>query len=87
MQIVQNNSGIERNQNSDEHTNSKLNQKKDFVHQTSPKLKTKTSQKERKNRKMTKKIYHRIKKRNLNIENHHDLEVSHEKIMNFHSTI
>ena len=36
---------------------------------------------ERKNQKLEEKIYHKIKKKNLHIENHHDFEISHEKIM------
>ena len=79
LKIVQNNSENESNQHTNEQMNSKTDQQKELVHQTSPKQKTQTSQKERKNRKMTKKSYHRIKMRNLHIENHHDLEVSQEK--------
>ena len=61
--------------------NSKPTQQKELVHHTSPKLETKTSQKEEKIEKWKKKIYHRIKKSNLNIENHRELEVSHKKII------
>ena len=60
--------------------NSKPTKQKELVHQTSPKLETKTSQKEEKIGKWKKKFYHRMKKRNLNIQNHHELEVSHKKI-------
>ena len=63
--------------------NSKPTQQKELAHQKSSKPETKMSQKERKIRKMTEKI----KKRNLNIENHHDLEASHKKIIkhSFHN--
>ena len=45
-----NNSGTELNQHTDEQRSSKTDQQKELVHQTSPKQKTQTSQKQRKNR-------------------------------------
>ena len=56
LKNVQNNSENESNQHTDEQMNSKIDQQKQLVHRTSPypKQKTQTSQKERKNRKMTK---------------------------------
>ena len=48
LKIVQNYSETEENQNTDEHMNSKSNQQKELVHQTSPKPNTKTSQKKEK---------------------------------------
>ena len=67
--------------------NSKLTQRKELVHQASLKPETKTTERERRNRNMKEKFFHRIKKRNLNIKNHHDLEVSHENIIehSFHN--
>ena len=56
MKIVQKSSENESNQHTDEQMNSKIDQQKYLVHRTSPKQKTETSQKERKNRKMTEKI-------------------------------
>ena len=44
------------NQHTDEQMSSKTDQQKELVRQTSSKQKTQTSQKERKNRKMTEKI-------------------------------
>ena len=79
MKIVQNSSENESNHHTDEQMISKIDQQKYLVHRTSPKQKTQISQK-KKNRKIRKKSYHRIEKKNLNIENHHDLEVSHGKL-------
>ena len=58
--------------------NSKLDQQKELVHQTSPKPKTQTSQKGRKNRKMTEKVLPQDQKEKSE-QRDHDLEVSHEK--------
>ena len=48
LKFVQNNSDVEQNQNSDKNKNLKPSQQKETVQQTSPKIETKTSQKERK---------------------------------------
>ena len=40
----------------------------------------KITQTERKNRKLEEKLYHKIKKKNLHIDNHRDFVISHEKI-------
>ena len=87
LKIVQNNSGTELNHHKDEKMSSKTDQQKELAHQTSPKQKRQTSQKERKSRKMTEKILPQEQKKNLNIENHHDLEANHEKIIkhSFHN--
>ena len=56
LKIVQNNSETKLNHHSDEQISSKLDQQKETVYQTSLKQKTRISQEERKNRKMTEKI-------------------------------
>ena len=57
MKIAQNNSETELNQHANEQMISKIDQQTAFVHRTSsPRQKTQTSQKERKNRKMTETI-------------------------------
>ena len=56
LKIVQNNSETELNKHANEKMNSKIDQQTDLVHQTSPRQKTQTSQKERKNRKITETI-------------------------------
>ena len=55
-----------------------INKKKPFTKH--PLKKPRTAQKERKYRKMTENVNHEIKKKKLNIENHHDLEVSPKKL-------
>ena len=56
LKIVQNNSETELNKHADEQMISKIDQQAELVHRTSPTKKTQTSQKEKKNSKMTETI-------------------------------
>ena len=58
LKTIQNNSDIEPNQNTDKYMNPNPTQQKELVHQTSLKPETKTTQKERKNKKMIEKNNH-----------------------------
>ena len=74
LKNVQNNSETKLNHHTDEQTSSKRDQQ------------TKSSTKHPLNKKheylkKEEKFYHKNQKRNLNIENHHELEVNHEKIL------
>ena len=72
------------------HTEKEINKQNDIHHgkqitkstttqNNTKKLDQKIPQKDRKNRKIIKKIYHKNKSRNQNIESHHDLEINHVK--------
>ena len=80
LHIVQINQQIEQNQYANTTKNTKTIQQQNIDPQRSNTPEPKKPQKERKNKKLTEKIYHRINNNNPNIENHHVLEVNHGKL-------
>ena len=87
LKIVQNNSETELNHHTDEQTSSKLDKQKKMLTKHLLNQKHKYLKKKEKKRKITENFYHKIRTKNLNIENHHDSEVNQEKIIkpSFHN--
>ena len=80
LKVIQNHPHTEKeiNEQNDIH-HGKQNKKTTTTQNNTKKLDQKIPQKERKNRKMVKKIFHKNKSRNQNIESYHDLEINHVK--------
>ena len=58
-------------------------QKGPVLNQHSDKINQQKHQKQRTNRKLEEKIYHKNQKKNLRNDKHHDSEIMYEKITNF----